>query len=246
MNRPALCFVTLAAGIGGVIAPTARAAEQDNRGGSFGTSVSTNGVGVDYTYAFNRHFDVRAGYDFGSLSRELNEGNLDYNAELKFSAARLLLNYKPFGGSFRLSGGLYSSGPQLDLDTSKADNFELDDRQYNGDGELVGGIDFGGAAPYVGLGWGGATRSGFGVNFDLGVIFTGAPEVSLAMRSGFVCDAGANPNCNPATDGFPVNGDSPQAAEFNSSVEAERQELEDGVGSAKFWPVARLGLYYRF
>ncbi|MGQ0698622.1 MAG: hypothetical protein ACT4PZ_10305 [Panacagrimonas sp.] len=246
MNRLTLCFIILIAGAS--LLPQARADEgRRNDLGSFGASIGTNGIGVDYAYAINRYFDVRAGYDFGSLNRNEEEEGIEYDGELKFSAGRLLLDYKPFGGGFRISGGLYTGGPELELEGTGEDDFELGERSYNVAADVIGGIDFGSAAPYLGLGWGGtANGSGFGVSFDLGVIFTGSPEVTLSVPSGSACDAEANPGCDPVADGFDVNEGSADALEFQSAVEAERLELEDGTGDATFWPVIRLGLHYRF
>ncbi|MGQ0618948.1 MAG: hypothetical protein ACT4QA_03360 [Panacagrimonas sp.] len=245
MNRRTLCVFAILAATAGVQSPAE--AGEGNRFGSFGVSVGTDGIGMDYAYPFNPYLDGRVGYDFGSLSGQREEEGIDYDAELKFSAARLLLDYKPFGGGFRLSGGLYTGAPELDLKASGSDSVRLDDRRYNASGNLVGGIHFGNAAPYFGLGWGGtATGTGFGASFDLGVIFTGSPQVNLAVPSGFACDADDDSSCDPVTDGFDVNGGSEPAVAFRAAIEAEREELEDGAGDAKFWPVIRLGLHYRY
>lgn len=219
----------------------------ETRRGGFGASASTNGVGVECAYSVSPRFDVRAGYDFGSLPLNQIEQGITYDSEIKFSAGRLLLDFKPFGGGFRLSGGLYTRAPELDMRAAGSGRVELNGRAFNADVKLDGAIELGGATPYVGLGWGGSPAgSGFGASLDAGVLFTGAPRVTLSSPSGFACDATQAPDCSPESDGFNVSDDSAQAAAFASALETERQDLGDDAKDVRFWPVVRVGLHYRF
>lgn len=214
--------------------------------GSFGVGIGTGGLGIDYAYPVNPYLDIRAGYDFGSLKRDSEEEGVDYEVELKFSSARLIADYKPFKGGFRLSAGLYTGSPELELDASGEDDYEVGDRTYFGDADIAGDIDLGSTAPYLGLGWGGtAGTTGLGVSFDIGVLFTDKPEVALSVPRGMVCDA-TDGDCDPATEGFDVTGDSAEAVEFRAQVENERQNLEDDSQDYDLWPIIRLGLHYRY
>lgn len=216
--------------------------------GSIGIGIGTGGLGVDFAYPVFDHLDVRVGYDFGSISGDRTEDDIEYDAKLKFSSARLIADIKPFGGGFRISAGLYTGTPKIDAKARGLDDYDLGDNTYRGDLDIDGEIDLGGAAPYLGLGWGGtAGTTGFGVSFDLGVLFAKSPKAHLDV-SGYACDAGQNDDCDPSpdADGFDVNGTTPQAAQFRADRDAEIDELEDDAKSYDLWPILRLGLHYRF
>lgn len=227
------------------LSPPADAGEV--RHGGFGASASTNGIGVEFAYPVSPRFDVRAGYDFGSLPLSPIEQGITYDSQIKFSAGRFLLDFKPFGGGFRLSGGLYTQAPELDMQAEGSGRVVMDGRAFNADVNLDGAIDLGGAAPYAGLGWGGSPAgTGFGASLDAGILFTASPRVTMSSPSGFACDATAAPDCSPESDGFNVNDNSAQAAAFASALETERRDLEDDVKEVRFWPIVRVGLHYRF
>jgi len=92
-------------------------------------------------------------------------------------------------------------------------------------GNLRGNVDFNSIAPYLGIGWGNPFGSGGNWSFscDLGVVFQGSPNVSLAADGQFADD--------PA---------------FQANLEAERRDLEDELDSYKYYPVVSLGVTYRF
>lgn len=214
-----------------------------------GLRLGTTGIGIDLGYGLNRYVDLRAGYNFGSYSGEQEEDGIDYDGELKISAATFMVDLKPFAGGFRITAGLYTGSPELDLNAksrSTSEEFEIGDRTYLGDGlALDGGIDLGSTAPYLGIGWGGTTNGrGLGVSFDLGVLFTKSPDVSL-LASGRVCDA-TDGACDPVADGFDVNADTPEANAFQAQLTNEVANIEDDAKDFKLWPVVNLGLHYRF
>lgn len=237
-------------------ASIAPAAAQDEAGsapssqariGSFGLGIGTNGIAVDYAYGLNRWLDLRAGLNFGSLDRELEEDGIDYDAEISFSGGKLLLDIKPFAGGFRISTGIYTAPPELELDASGLDDYEIGGATYRGDLQIDSSIDLGSAAPYLGIGWGGtANATGFGVSFDIGVMFTDSPQVGLAV-DGRACDATLTGACDPdGVGGFDVNGSDPRAVIFQNEREAERQNLEQEAEDFDLWPVIQLALHYRF
>lgn len=219
------------------------------RYGSFGIGVGTGGLGLDFAYPITDWLEVRAGYDFGSLSFDYEDedeeegSSISGDAKLKFSSGRLTAEFKPFRGGFRISAGLYTRPPELDLDASGLDTYEVGEGTYRGDLKADGKIDMGGVAPYLGIGWGGtAAGTGFGASFDLGVIFGKSPRVNLDI-SGRACDASQDETCDPAgPDGFEVSTD----PRFQADQQAEIAEIEDDAKDFDLWPIVRIGLHYRF
>lgn len=238
-----------------LFAPLARAADPP-RYGSFGVGVGTHGMGIDYAYPVSAYLDVRLGYDFGSLTFNYDDEDeeagtsISGDAKLKFSSAKLLADIKPFKGGFRISTGLYTGSPELDLDASGADDYDIGEGSYRGDLDAEGNIDLGSTAPYLGIGWGGtAGTSGFGASFDIGVIFASSPKVELDI-AGTACDLQANEGCDPNDPAeptrFTIGDGSAQDQQFQANKEAEIAEVEDDAKDFDMWPVIRLGLHYRF
>ena len=82
-------------------------------------------------------------------------------------------------------------------------------------------------APYAGIGWdttfGDDDRWGF--VFDLGVVFSGSPDLVI------------NATVDPSD---------PNAATFNSQKKKEVNELQDDLNQFEFWPVLSAGIVYQF
>jgi hypothetical protein len=210
-----------------------------------GARIGTDGIGLSYTYGLNKYVDLRAGYSFGSYSYDDDDEGINYKAKLKLGALSGLVDIKPFAGGFRITTGVYSASPELTLNASGRDVYEVGDSEYDGDLRLDGGFDLGSAAPYLGIGWGGTTNgSGFGVSFDLGVLFTGSAKIDLTA-SGFACDV-TDAGCDPTDATSPGRIDVSKDPTFQAELAKERADLEDDAKDFKLWPVLNLGLHYRF
>jgi hypothetical protein len=85
------------------------------------------------------------------------------------------------------------------------------------------------AASYPGTGWESASadKRGWGMAWDLGVLYEGEPVVNL------------NVSCSP---GLTAG----QCASLATDVEAESMELRSGIAQQKWYPVFSLGVLYRF
>lgn len=205
----------------------------------------TTGLGFEGTVRANRYFDLRAGVNIGRLEYNDDDDGTEYRAKLKYTSYAGFVDYKPFGGGFRITGGLYSNPVKLDMHASGEDEYTFDDRDYNGDLDVAGKIRLGSSAvPYLGIGWGGTTNdSGLGASFDIGVQFAKSPDVSLQV-SGRACDqqlSGAN--CDPnGAESFDVASN----AQFQNDIEGEIRELEHDAKDFKLMPVISFGLVYRF
>jgi len=188
----------------------------------------TTGLGADLTVPLISNWvNLRGGYNnLSFFSTSIDDlGGVDYTADLEFQDAPLFLDVHPFGGSFRVSGGVY----WLDHDailTATGSNITIGNTTTSGSvqANIQHGQDFG---PYLGIGWGNAADDNFmdlpvaiGLSLDLGVIYVGESDVSIRQLSG------------PAI---------PQ-----SDLDREARQLEDDLNDYKFFPVATIGLHIRF
>jgi hypothetical protein len=85
-------------------------------------------------------------------------------------------------------------------------------------------VEFGNpVVPYLGLGWGNAVDNDkrWGISLDVGVYYQGEPEVTLTQVGGTLAVSAAD-------------------------LAAEEKQLEDELDDFEFYPVATLGLHYRF
>lgn len=215
--------------------------------GGIGLNLGTTGLGVDYRVGLNPFVGLRGGYQFGSYSHDWDQDGNTYKGKLKTNAAKLLLDLMPFGGGFRLSGGLYTRVPELSLKARGLQQYDYNNTTYNGDLKVDGQVDLGKAAPYLGLGWGGTSNgSGLGVSFDMGVLLGKSPDVTLTA-SGRACDASVSSSCDPnGASGFEVSGSDPRAVIFQQNLKDEIAKIEDDAKNYRFWPVLNLALVYRF
>lgn len=219
---------------------------------SIGIGIGLGGIGLDFTYPVNRFFGLRLGYDFGTLkfgfeedadSENPNAEPTDYDVELEFSSARLLIDYKPFGGSFRISAGYYTGTPELGVSAAGfIEEIELSEATYNIDGNLDGQANMGGGAPYIGIGFGAdARKRGFAFSSDYGVLFAKSPSITLTA-TGRACDSTDDFECDPnGPNGFDISN-----SVFQSDLDLQRQELEDDAKDFDFFPIVRMSIVYRF
>lgn len=195
------------------------------RGGS-------TGFGADLGYSFTDHVGIRGGWHGGSISRDWNESGVRYEGKWDFSTGLALVDFHPGGGSFRLSAGVGYNGNKLDgRARGTSGTVEINGNTYNiaDVGTIDGSVRFNRTNPYFGVGWGSASKThGPGLFFsaDLGVLFV-KPRAQLAA------------NCGPALS-------AQQCSQFQADLRAEEQDIEDGFGYRRVYPVLSFGLGYRF
>ncbi len=191
-------------------------------GVSAGLSVSTLGAGGEIAVGVNRYVGVRTGYNYFTYSYDGSTQDVDYDLDLTLSNTPLLLDIYPFGGIFRLTGGVLVNWNNIDAE-SKGATIKLDGQEFDvPSGTLKGDVDFNTLAPYLGLGWAFGGKA-WQFHLDLGVVFQGSPDVDLRATG-----TGAD---DPA---------------FRAAVEAEEKRLEDEVDGYEYYPVLTIGICYRF
>lgn len=183
------------------------------------------GWGVGYAHPINDQFAVRGDYmTLGTRSGSQTEDGIEYDGKLKLNRAAVFADWFPWSGRFRLTAGLAATNYKLEMDASGAGRtITVGDTNYtltSADGLNVE-VKFPSTMPYLGLGWGHQTGSGFRFSFDLGALI-GKAKVSATGRGQLANDAA------------------------QADIDKELQELRDGVGKASFIPQVSIGLGYSF
>ena len=131
----------------------------------------------------------------------------------------MLADWHPFESAFRLSGGLLINGNGLTGNARPATPVRIGNADYSVDSVNLE-ISYNEIAPYFGLGWDTTfgDHDNWGFAFDLGLIYSGAPDAKLNVSGAVSAD----------------------------DVRREREDLQNELDSLKWWPVVSLGLVYQF
>jgi hypothetical protein len=213
-----------------------------------GFKLGLAGIGFDVaTPLVPQRLNLRGGATFFSYSlSETTSDNLVESGTLKLQNSGIMLDWFPFHGSFRLSGGatVYNNkGITASLTEASGSSFTLGNDKYYADGPLVGSGVFklgGNAGGRVSFGWGNLVpKPGHRFSFDteLGIEFVSKPTVALAF-TGLVCPSAQGANC-----------ESPENAATNatviSDVAAEQSKLQSDVNFLSFYPIVSVGFGWK-
>jgi len=151
------------------------------KGGTLGGGIEL-GIGLTDTMA------LRAGVNYLKFSFDSTISNIDYEMEPEFANGSLLLDWYPFNGVFRLTGGVFYNGNEVSLTGSpRRDTYlagyevpaEYAHLEYLADTVRVHGtVEFNTFSPYLGIGWNSNRERtpGWGIALELGVLFQGQPH----------------------------------------------------------------------
>jgi hypothetical protein len=194
---------------------------------AIGVKAGTLGVGGELTTDLLPGVNLRGSLQWLDLNLEAEFEGIDYDVDLSFFNPLVLLDWYPFGGAFRLSGGALFNGMNIDLEATSNQAIELDGTVYTPSeyGTLRGKADFQPVAPYVGIGFGNAVSRNqhWGLALDLGVAFIGPADVTLSATGPIAT--------NPT---------------FQAQLAQEEEDIEDELHNYQFYPVLSLTLTYRF
>ena len=182
-----------------------------------GVRAGTTGIGADVAWNVLPTLDARVGYSALKWGFDTETSDVNYDGDLKLSNLSTLLDFRPLGPLFRLTGGLIFN----------KNKFEAVGRHATLPGSFDATVESGRtAAPYLGIGWGNVAGRGFNFYADLGVMFMGTPKATL------------NANCTGLS--------AAQCAALQSQAAGEQQRLQDEVKSFKYYPVLNLGFTIGF
>ncbi len=193
---------------------------------------STLGLGVQVATAIvPGTLDAAVGlnrFDYSRSGTYTKSGDdIPSSGTLRLQSIPILLDYYPFHGVFRITGGvMVNENDMRVLAGGGSGTYTINGDSYTAQqvGRLTGKVAWRRLAPYLGIGWGSkaARHSGFSMGFDVGVLVTGSPQVTLAA-SGSASD--------------------PQLA---SDVAAAQAKANSRTSSYRFWPVIGLRVGYAF
>lgn len=189
---------------------------------------STLGLGADVGYAFNDYLNVRVGFNNYTRDYETTEDDIDYDFDLELDSKTVMIDFHPFGGSFRLTAGMLDNNNELNGQAVSAGDYEIGGATYTSAeiGTLYSNVKLGESNPlYVGLGFAQALgESDWGFTFDVGMVMMGKPVLTLTPEGGTLV---SDPN-------------------FQADLEEEEQAAQADLDDFENYPVIALGLTFQF
>ena len=239
-----LIAITISAALLSVMTPLMAdtMAERFPNGGAYaGLHAGTLGTGVNVGFDFSKDFALRGLYNHFNLDFDETEAGNEYDGKLRLRSLGLVLDWHPFWGAFRVSGGGFLNKNKLSASTEGVD-LGIGAGKYDANLDLR--MKFEPLAPYLGIGWtSGRGRSGLAFAFDVGALFRSSPHVSASGRAEG-CDFSVSESGEAEVDCSGVSG--VVAGELESNLEREHRELRDDLDVLQVYPVLSLGVSYRF
>jgi len=200
--------------------------------GVFG-EVGTLGLGAGLAAQVNDRFSARLSYS--EISGDIDDyesEDLEFDADVKFGAGKLLLDWYPTPSSFRVTAGAMLNQTKF---TGTADptggGYVINGTFYPSAtiGRASGRVDFDRFAPYLGVGFGRAldTQGRFNVTVDVGAAFVGDPDVALTATCTSLVPTAL---CN----------------QIQADIAAEQAEVEDDTDDLSLFPYANVAFTWRF
>lgn len=147
-------------------------------------NVSTTGAGVEAGYRWNESWQVRGGVNAGAGNFVLKRNDYDLHSDLTMLSAGVTVDYFPFANDFYLSGGARLSGNKIE---GKVKNLH---------GTLKGGSNIfvpnpltdytvtqNVIQPYLGGGYSVKIQKGMSLNFNLGALYGGEPDLNVDSKA---------------------------------------------------------------
>ncbi len=164
-------------------------AAQDAPKVGLGLKLGTTGAGLELSHGFGEKVVLRGGYSVLTRDETIDDTGVTYDAELNKDNLSLLLDWHPWAGAFKLTGGIHShSDNSLEIIAQPATGgaYTINGRTYtaNNIGTLKGVIGLEKTTPYLGIGWGHAAKAkGFTFLLDVGLQFQDSPDVKLSVNT---------------------------------------------------------------
>lgn len=184
---------------------------------------------LGYAHSAGANWGLRGEYATGLSARTSgSDSGVNYEAVLKASRTALYADWFPFGGGFRLVGGITANDMSLDLNSVGTGNATINGNTVSMAGRYFNlNIKYPTTTPYLGIGYGHHAKAGKGLGFyaDVGMSFgTFTADVSTNLVG--------------------VTGSS--GAITQADIDAQKQQMNDSLAGLKYLPSVSLGLVYRY
>jgi hypothetical protein len=214
-----LSLAALAAGAG---------AAHADRGLAIGGAIGTTGGTIEGQAQLTPYVQVRGGFNYFQYGVDDTFDDVAYDGDLDLSTFGAFVDFRPWGNSFLVTGGAFIGDKTLDMTATPTTNVQIGDVSYTPAqvGSLTLDASLEDLAPFVGLGWDTTFQGDGPVGFKLllGAMFSGSPQVKLTSSGGTL-------STNPT---------------FLAEVAKEEQNLQEDIDDFEIYPVAQVGLTFRF
>lgn len=185
--------------------------------GTVYTQFGTNGLGIGYAASVSDDFAARGQFNVFKQSFSGDVGDFGAGStltvDLGLSSVQLVGDWYPTDSGFRVSGGVVFNNNKITVNGTGATVGTATNQTVNAEIKMSDSL-----SPYVGVGY--STRpkdaSGFGFNFDLGVMFQN-PKVTITASGASAAD-----------------------------IAAQEATVLDAVNNLKTMPVFGIGVSYSF
>lgn len=182
----------------------------------------TLGIGAEAALTLSDRLVLRGG--IGLMPFEISTTFDGIEAELELPQSWYNVGLDLYmNGAMRVGGGFLFRPDDPRLTATPAEPVDIGGRTFTPEeiGVLTGVLRSETRAPYLLVGFGKHTSSGFGLSLDVGAVFTGDPDVTLDAEGGTFSDQ----------------------AELDARLDQEAQDFEDDMkGYLRFWPIVSLGI----
>ena len=202
------------------------AARADGPAITFGPQISTLGLGGEAGVRLNDFVGQRGGGNYFTVDFDNNVNSTNYAFELDLASAGGVVDLHPFGGGFRVSGGVRWNGNNASLRATPNGTILIGDTTFTAAqaGSLSGDLDFEAFVPLASVGYQGSFFADrVQLSFDLGVLFQGDPNVTLNASGTLANDP-----------------------TLLAQLRQEENKIEDELNILGFYPIAALTLTFRF
>ena len=202
---------------------------------SVGAFIGTKGVGVEYSKRLGiepntvMKFSVSG---IGGVSGTVDDGSLEYNADISLFNLGVTFDYHPFCNGFFVSAGGFYNGNKLSFQATPVnDTYTINGNVYRASdvGSVSGETNFNSFVPYFGLGY---DNSLFGngnwfFTAKAGFTYQGSPDVKLTSECGKTASAAT-------------------CSQLKSDVAEAEKSLNSTIEQFQIHPDLSVGVAYRF
>lgn len=213
---------------------TAQAQDGDDARFKVGVTAGSLGVGPEVSYRFSENIGIRGNLTFLSISRDIESDDINFDAKLKLASGGAMIDLYPFGGGFRVSGGLRVNGNKVRgiAEPNAGASYEIDGQTYTATqiGTLTAETDINKVAPSLTIGYGGGLSKGLVFGIEAGALFQGAVKIKPLTITGTCVGSSPPAGCGSIA----------------ANLEAERVSVNEDIDNYKVYPILQLSIGYRF